>query len=114
MNRNQIKHLKLRATLKARDLHSHIWKSYPETGSLDTPEIAAARKLVTAWDNQIDAAQEDLKRQTDSFVTYIEELLLFVSPEEGLAALQRFEATTRESLPSCRAHIESMFPTQPR
>lgn len=106
MNRNQIKHLKLRALSKADSLNRDLWKSYPETGSLDTPEIAAARALVTAWDDQIDAAQEDIKRQIDSFVTYIEELLLFASPDEGLAALQRFEATTRESLPSCRAHIE--------
>ena len=109
MNRSQIKHLSQRAAAKSVRLKHEIWKTYPKTGALDTPEIAVARKLVEEWDDKIESAQNNLTDQIDSFVTYINEQLLFADSETALASIARFEASTRETLPSCEEHIRNLF-----
>jgi hypothetical protein len=109
MNRSQIKHLRERARIHHISLRRALAFSYPQEGSLDTPEIAAARALVKAHDDAIDAAHNNLMDQIDSFPRYIEERLLFVSSESALEALQRFESTTVETLPSVQDIIRQLL-----
>lgn len=109
MNRSQIKHLRERARIHHIQLRRDLHLRYPNEGSLDTPEIAAARALVKAHDDRIDAYHENLMAQIDSFPRYIEERLLFSNPEAALEAIQRFESTTIETLPSVQNHIRDLL-----
>lgn len=107
INRNQMKHLQHRVGLHFHRLKHQVWKSNP-IGEDEPAEVVAARKIVEEWEDKVDDAQQQIVDEIKAMASWIEQQFLFVSPEAGLAALEIFEATTRDDLPSARDKITGL------
>jgi hypothetical protein len=105
-DRQQRRHLLHRVDQHFRKLKHTLWISQKDKDVTDPPKVAAARKIVDAWDEQVCARKEKPHNSLCLVEAWLTEQVTFQDRQIALALVKRIEGLTLDEIITAGATME--------